>query len=78
MFQATQFRKLQAIVDTNRFMLLVIYGRGRHRTLAIHWRGRGYVAKAHYSKATADEAAEAVARQLTLDGELPIGMRGPS
>ncbi len=84
-FRATQFRKLQLIVATSdsaaRPLRLAIYGRGRNRTLALYRQTRSdwdLLTKTHYSKTTADEAANAVARAMTLDGELPIGMREPS
>lgn len=85
-FEATQFRKLQLIVETRypaaRPLRLAIYGRGRNRTLALYRRTHdakwGLLTKTHYSKATAEQAAEAIARSMTLDGELPPGMRGPN
>lgn len=69
----SQFRKLQHISRVQPGLELVIYGRGRHRTLAAYWVGRR-LAKVHYSEATKDAAADALARQLTLDGELPKAM----
>lgn len=77
LFTATQYRRLQLIVETRPGWSLDVYGRGRHRTLALRAADGAVLAKAHFSIQTADEAAERVAKALTLDGELPIGMRAP-
>lgn len=67
--------RLKAIVDATDGMSLRLYGRGRHRTLELS-RGSTSV-KTHFRREEAGQAAEELARFMTLDCSLPLPMQAP-